>query len=81
MCSKLSGRFSKTVPEDGLKYRPIAPIMIKDLDNTTVFYTEDKSDFWNGKYMGSGSLMNRGTYQYTLNVNGETLEGQILLDY
>lgn len=56
-------------------------LTIKDLDNTTVFYTEDKSDFWNGKYMGTGSLMNRGTYQYTLNVNGETLEGQILLDY
>lgn len=56
-------------------------LTIKDLASTIVFYTQDKNDFWNGKYMGTGSLMNKGSYQYILNVNGETIEGQILMDY
>ena len=56
-------------------------LTIKDLSDNIVFTTTDKTEFWNGKYMGSGSLVAVGTYKYILEVNGNTLEGQILLDY
>ncbi|MFL3663658.1 MAG: gliding motility-associated C-terminal domain-containing protein [Flavobacteriales bacterium] len=56
-------------------------LTIKDLSDNIVFTTTDKSEFWNGKYMGSGSLVAVGAYKYILEVNGDTLEGQILLDY
>ena len=56
-------------------------LTIKDLSDNIVFTTTDKAEFWNGKYMGSGSLVAVGTYKYILEVNGDTLEGQILLDY
>jgi len=56
-------------------------LTIKDLSDNIVFTTTDKAEFWNGKYMGSGSLVAVGTYKYILEVNGNTLEGQILLDY
>lgn len=56
-------------------------LTIKDLSDNVVFTTTDKSEFWNGKYMGDGELVPTGTYNYILEVNGDTLEGQILLDY
>jgi CHU domain-containing protein/FG-GAP repeat protein/VCBS repeat protein len=56
-------------------------LIIKDLSDNVVFTTTDKAEFWNGKYMGSGSLVSVGTYNYIMEVNGDTLEGQILLDY
>ena len=56
-------------------------LTIKDLSDNIVFTTTDKTNFWNGKYMGSGSLVSVGAYKYIMEVNGDTLEGQILLDY
>lgn len=56
-------------------------LIIKNLSSTTVFNTTDKSDFWNGKLWGTGALQAAGTYSYTVQINGETIEGQIILDY
>ena len=56
-------------------------LTITDLDDNIVFLTTDKNNFWNGQFMGSGSLVPTGPYKYSAQINGETLEGQFLIQY
>jgi hypothetical protein len=56
-------------------------LTIKDLTQSIVFTTQDKLNFWNGKYMGDGELVPVGAYNYSVQINGETFEGQILVQY
>ncbi|MBL4670396.1 MAG: FG-GAP repeat protein, partial [Flavobacteriales bacterium] len=56
-------------------------LTIKDLTNNIVFATTDKLNFWNGQFMGNGSLVPIGAYNYSVQINGETYDGQILVQY
>ncbi|KAB2859617.1 MAG: hypothetical protein F9K09_01480 [Flavobacteriales bacterium] len=55
-------------------------LTIKTLGDSTVFATTTKTNFWNGRYQGTGSLVPPGVYKYTAIVNGEVFEGQIILE-
>jgi len=56
-------------------------LTITDLTENIVFTTTDKSNFWNGKYMGDGNLVPNGAYNYSVQINGETFNGQFLVQY
>lgn len=55
-------------------------LTIKTLGDSTVFATTTKSNFWDGKYQGTGTLVPEGVYKYVVVVNSITFKGQILVE-
>ena len=65
----------------GVEYVNSFQLDIEDLDENLVFSTNDRHNYWDGKFMGVGALVAPGPYIYTLVVDGYNIDGQFLVEY
>jgi gliding motility-associated-like protein len=57
----------------------VTNIEFSALNGTVVYTTEDKNFSWDG--MVDGTLIDQGTYNYTITIADETIQGQFLVQY
>lgn len=65
----------------GVKPSAIYSLQVKSRQGDIVFISNDKNESWNGKTNNTGELVAPGSYFYTLIINGNTIDGQFLIEY
>ena len=71
---------------DGLAFTGIPTtnsfdLKVRDRTDNLLFQTTDRSLAWNGKFMNTGSLVARGTYNYELTLGTTTYNGRFMINY